>query len=137
MSGQLFSKFAGILLEELAETHLGEHQPQQATEQRREVGEGLRRPRQVELVGPHDEHDDERHAGQGGAPGRPDIYDVTGIAVHAPWLLGKPDNVTTDLDVNRAYADEFYQANPRVSVEEVDGRWYLSAPLLAPTPAEL
>ena len=60
------------------------------------------------------------------------VYDVTGIAVRAGWLLGRPIDVTTDLDVNRAYEDEFYQATPRVAVEEVDGHWYLRAPLLAP-----
>jgi len=64
------------------------------------------------------------------------VYDVTGIAVRAGWLLGRPIDVTTDLDINRAYEDEFYQATPRVAVEEVDGRWYLRAPLLAPA-AEL
>lgn len=59
------------------------------------------------------------------------VYDVTGIAVRAPWLLAAPTEVTAVLDVNRDYADEFYQASPRVSVEQADGRWYLSAPLLA------
>jgi hypothetical protein len=63
-------------------------------------------------------------------------YTVTGVAVRAPWLLGKPVDVTTDLDVNRDYPDEFYQATPRVAVEQVDGRWYLTVPLLAP-PSEL
>ncbi len=60
------------------------------------------------------------------------VYDVTGVAVHAPWLLGSPTDVTVDLDVNRAYPDESYQASPRVALEAADGRWYLSAPLLAP-----
>jgi hypothetical protein len=64
------------------------------------------------------------------------VYDVTGIAVRANWLLGRPTDVTTDIDVNRAYEGEFYQAAPRVDVEQVDGRWYLRAPLLAPS-AEL
>ena len=64
------------------------------------------------------------------------IYDVTGVAVRANSLLGPPTDVTTDLDVNRPYPDQFYQASPRVDVEQVDGRWYLAAPLLAPT-AEL
>jgi hypothetical protein len=59
------------------------------------------------------------------------LYDVTGVAVRANSLLGRPTEVTADMDVNRAYADQFYQAAPRVAVEEVDGRWYLSAPLLA------
>jgi len=61
------------------------------------------------------------------------VYDVTGVAVHAPWLFGSPSDVTVDLDVNRAYPDEFYQASPRVAVQNADGRWYLAAPLLAPT----
>ncbi len=61
------------------------------------------------------------------------VYDVTGIAVHTPWLLAAPTDVTVDLDVNRAYPDQFYQASPRVAVESANGRWYLSAPLLAPT----
>jgi hypothetical protein len=60
------------------------------------------------------------------------VYDVTGVAVHAPWLLAAPSDVTVDLDVNRAYPDEYYQASPRVGVETADGRWYLAAPLLAP-----
>jgi hypothetical protein len=59
------------------------------------------------------------------------VYDVTGIAVRAGSLLGAPADVTVDLDINRGYADEFYQASPRVGVEEVDGHWYLEAPLLA------
>jgi hypothetical protein len=61
------------------------------------------------------------------------VYDVTGIAVRAPWLLAPPGEVTTDLDVNRGYPDEFYQASPRESILYEDGRWYLRAPLLAPT----
>jgi hypothetical protein len=61
------------------------------------------------------------------------VYDVTGIAVRAPWLLARPTDVTVDLDINREFEDEFYQATPRVGLEEVDGRWYLAAPLLAPT----
>lgn len=65
------------------------------------------------------------------------IYDVTGIAVRSPWLVARPTDVTVDLDVNRPYPDEFYQATPRVAVQEVDGRWYLAAPLLAPAASEL
>jgi hypothetical protein len=64
------------------------------------------------------------------------VYAVTGIAVRAGSPLGAPSDVTVDLDVNRGYADEFYQASPRVAVSEADGHWYLAAPLLAPT-AEL
>lgn len=62
------------------------------------------------------------------------VYAVTGIAVRAPSLLASPTDVTVDMDVNRGFKDEFYQATPRVNVEEVDGRWYLAAPLLAPPP---
>jgi hypothetical protein len=36
------------------------------------------------------------------------------------------------LDVDRGYPDEFYQPTTRVPVEQVDGRWYLVEPLLAP-----
>jgi hypothetical protein len=61
------------------------------------------------------------------------VYDVTGVAVRATWLLGQPTDVTVDVDINRNYPDEFYQATPRVAVEQVDGRWYLTAPLLAST----
>jgi hypothetical protein len=59
------------------------------------------------------------------------VYAVTGIAVRADSLLAAPSDVTVDLDINRGYADEFYQASPRVAVSEEDGHWYLSAPLLA------
>jgi hypothetical protein len=61
-------------------------------------------------------------------------YDVTGIAVHAPSLLAAPDDVTVQLDVDRGNADQFYQPTARVDVQEVDGRWYLGAPLLANNP---
>jgi hypothetical protein len=60
------------------------------------------------------------------------IYDVTGVAVRTNAILGRPVDVTTDLDVNRAFPDQYYQAAPREPVEEVGGRWYLGAPLLAP-----
>jgi hypothetical protein len=59
------------------------------------------------------------------------IYDVTGVAVRTGSLLGRPTDVTTDLDIDRAFPDQFYQASPRVPVEQVDGRWYLAAPPLA------
>jgi hypothetical protein len=60
------------------------------------------------------------------------VYDVRGVAVRAAWLLGPPLEVTTVLDVNRDYPDEFFEPTARVPVEQADGRWYLSAPLLAP-----
>ena len=59
------------------------------------------------------------------------IYNVTGVAVRAGSVLGKPTEVTTGMDINRGDLDQFYKASPRVPVEEVDGRWYLSAPLLS------
>jgi hypothetical protein len=67
------------------------------------------------------------------------IYDVRGIGVRSPSVLDRlaggatsgPQEVTVVLDVNRGYADEFYQPTSRVSVESVDGRWYLRQPLLA------
>ena len=62
------------------------------------------------------------------------VYDVTGMAVRTGWLLGQPAEVTTDLDVNRAYPDQYYQASPRVAVEQDGGRYYMAAPLLAPEP---
>ena len=60
------------------------------------------------------------------------VYEVRGIAVRASSLLGPPREVTTVMDVDRNYPDEFYQPTTRVGVTEVDGRWYLSVPLLAP-----
>lgn len=59
------------------------------------------------------------------------VYDVTGIAVHVPTIVGPPTDVTVILDVNRGYPDEFYQPTTRVDVEQVGGQWYLSSPLLA------
>jgi hypothetical protein len=67
------------------------------------------------------------------------VYEVRGIAVRSPSILerltqhppGGPREVTTVLDVDRDYPDEFYQPTPRVPVEQFEGRWYLAAPLLA------
>ena len=67
------------------------------------------------------------------------VYDVRGIAVRSPSILerltqrlpGGPREVTTVLDVDRDYPDEFYQPTTRVPVEPFDGRWYLAAPLLS------
>jgi hypothetical protein len=67
------------------------------------------------------------------------IYEVRGIGVRSSSLLdrvigrtaGGPQEVTVVLDVNRGYADEFYQPTSRVPVDDVDGRWYLHQPLLA------
>src|SRR5437868_5588318 len=67
------------------------------------------------------------------------VYTVRGVAVRSPSILervgqrspGGPREVTTVMDVNRAYPDEFYQPSTRTPVEQFDGRWYLAAPLLA------
>lgn len=66
------------------------------------------------------------------------VYEVRGIAVRSPAVLqrviqhvpGRPFEVTAVLDVNRADPD-FYSSTPRVPVEQFDGRWYLTMPLLA------
>ena len=67
------------------------------------------------------------------------VYDVRGIAVRTPSSAQRlvqgvpagPFEVTAVLDVNRDYPDQFYQPTARVPVEEAEGRWYLSKPLLA------
>jgi alkyl sulfatase BDS1-like metallo-beta-lactamase superfamily hydrolase len=67
------------------------------------------------------------------------VYDVRGVAVRSPsvWQRlvdhgpGGPFEVTTVMDVNRDYPADFYQPTTRVPVEDVDGRPYLSVPLLA------
>ena len=67
------------------------------------------------------------------------VYDVRGIAVRSPSVIQRvvdrmpagPFEVTAALDVNAAFPDQFYQPSTRVRVEELDGRWYLSSPLLA------
>jgi len=67
------------------------------------------------------------------------VYSVRGIAVRSPSVIqrvlrgvpGGPFEVTTVMDVNRDYPDEFYQPTARVPVEQVEGRWYLTEPLLA------
>ena len=67
------------------------------------------------------------------------VYDVRGIAVRSPSVVQRvfngapagPFEVTAVMDVNRDYPDDFYQPTALVNVEEVDGRWYLAAPLLA------
>jgi hypothetical protein len=68
------------------------------------------------------------------------VYDVRGIAVRSPSVLervfartpGGPFEVTVVMDVNREFPEDFYQPTTRVPVEDVGGRAYLSAPLLAP-----
>ena len=60
------------------------------------------------------------------------LYEVRGIAVRATSLVAAPVEVTTVLDVNRGYPDEFYQPTTTVAVSEADGHWYLDVPLLAP-----
>jgi hypothetical protein len=61
------------------------------------------------------------------------VYEVRGIAVRSPGVLGGPTDVTTVLDVDRDYPDEFYQPTTRVAVANLSGHWYLEAPLLAPS----
>jgi hypothetical protein len=56
------------------------------------------------------------------------VYEVRGIAVRA--VRGTPFEVTVVLDVNRGYADEYYQPTTTEPVEQVDGVWYLARPLL-------
>jgi hypothetical protein len=68
------------------------------------------------------------------------IYEVRGLGVRAPSatdrLVGgassEPTDVTVVLDVNRGYPGFFYQPTTRVGVRQVEGRWYLEQPLLAP-----
>jgi hypothetical protein len=67
------------------------------------------------------------------------VYEVRGIAVRSPSVLQRastgqgagPVEVTTVLDVNRGYPDEFYQPTTRVPVERFGGQPYLARPLLA------
>jgi hypothetical protein len=66
------------------------------------------------------------------------VYDVRGIAVRSPSVLGRflggPDagryEVTVIMDVDRDFPEQFYQPTTRVPLSQVDGRWYLAAPLL-------
>lgn len=68
------------------------------------------------------------------------IYEVQSISIRSPslldqWLHGDPPmpfEATVRLDVNRGYPDFFYQPTTRVPLRQVDGRWYLAEPLLAP-----
>jgi hypothetical protein len=67
------------------------------------------------------------------------VYEVRGIAVRSVSLIDRvarrlpagPREVTTVMDVDRDFPDEFYQPTTRVPVEQFEGRWYLAAPLLA------
>ena len=62
------------------------------------------------------------------------------MAVRAPAVVAReahqPTDVTVVMDVNRGFADEFYQPTTRVDVEHDQGRWYLKQPLLAPEALE-
>ena len=68
------------------------------------------------------------------------VYVVRVVAVRTPSLLERvahpaargPVEVTVVLDVDPGDPLAYYQPTTRVPVEEVDGRWYLSAPLLQP-----
>jgi hypothetical protein len=67
------------------------------------------------------------------------VYEVRGVAARSPSLLqrargagvGGAYEVSIVLDVNRDYPTFYFQPTPRVPVEQVDGRWYLSQPPLA------
>lgn len=70
-------------------------------------------------------------------------YEVRAVSVRSLSLLdqltrhasGRPFEATVAADVNRDDPAEFYQASARTAVTEDNGRWYLVAPLLAPTEA--
>jgi hypothetical protein len=66
-------------------------------------------------------------------------YRIAGVAVREPSLLGRfggqpagSTDVTVFLEVTQAIDDTRWQAGPRVPVREIDGRWYLGRPPLAP-----
>ncbi len=68
-------------------------------------------------------------------------YDVRAISVRAPSLLdqttrhadARPFEATVAMAVNRDDPESFYQATARVPLVEEGNRWYLAAPLLAPS----
>jgi hypothetical protein len=72
------------------------------------------------------------------------VYVVRVVAVRTPSLLDRltqpaargPVDVTVVLDVDPGDPQAYYQPRSTVPVEEVGGRWYLSAPLLAPQTPE-
>ncbi len=72
------------------------------------------------------------------------VYVVRGVAVRTPSLLEQlagstargPVEVTVVLDVDPGDPLAYYQPTSRVPVEDVFGRWYLSAPLLEPQTRE-
>jgi hypothetical protein len=66
-------------------------------------------------------------------------YQIAGIAVREPSLLARlggqpagPTDVTVFLEVTQATDDTRWKAGPRVPVREINGRWYLGRPPLAP-----
>lgn len=69
------------------------------------------------------------------------LYEVRGIAVRSPSVLDRllrraalrsgPVEVTVVLDVDRTDPEAFFRSTTRLPVEERNGRWYLSEPLLA------
>jgi hypothetical protein len=82
---------------------------------------------------------DQRAAWRGWVAGQlGNVYDVRGIAVRSPSLLSRllasPDaggyEVTVIMDVDRDFPEQFFQPTTRVPLSQVDGRWYLAAPLL-------
>jgi hypothetical protein len=58
-------------------------------------------------------------------------YVVTGVAVRAPSLLAAPFEVTTVMDIDPGDPESFYQPTTTVMVDQVDGAYYLGAPLLS------
>ncbi len=72
------------------------------------------------------------------------VYVVRVVAVRTPSLLERvahpaargPVDVTVVLDVDPGDPLAYYQPRTTVPVEEVGGRWYLSAPLLEPQTPE-
>lgn len=66
-------------------------------------------------------------------------YHVRGIAVRHPSLVARlrgepagPRDVTVFLEITQAIEEVQWQAGPTVPVVEIDGRWYLGRPPLAP-----
>ena len=65
-------------------------------------------------------------------------YRVVGVAVRSASILDRvtatavPSEATVFLDVTEAVSGATWQATPRVSLIEQDGRWYLARAPLAP-----
>jgi len=65
-------------------------------------------------------------------------YRVVGVAVRSASILDRltgttvPSEATVFLDVTEAVSGSTWQATPRVSLVQQDGRWYLARAPLAP-----